>query len=345
MVIKRKTSPSSSWSFREHGVSQSFLGCFLKCREEARLRFQEMWTPKNPAEALEFGSACHHALSRMYLQKAAPTAKQIQGWIKEYEAIWKSTFPTAGAALIADKERYFGKAELLLEAYTRCWAGDWGGKPVLLTGKLARPKRWLELERPFMVPYKLKDGTQTFLRGCFDGVFEDEKGGIWLFETKTKGWVDPEGIQAMLPADLQVLFYLSVMRILWPANKVRGVLYNVLRVPGQRFNKGEPLKEYLERVREDLKPSRFDHYFVRIPMEITTQETASFQQDTLQPMLTDVAAWVEGKAPHYHNPTALDGRWGRSDFFDAIVNDDFSGLYRRKLVFPELDTKEVRTCV
>ncbi len=57
--------PRSLWQLSKHGVSQSFIGKFLACREHARLSFCEGWTSKLPSKPREFGSCGHWILKQI----------------------------------------------------------------------------------------------------------------------------------------------------------------------------------------------------------------------------------------------------------------------------------------
>jgi hypothetical protein len=101
---------------------------------------------------------------------------------------------------------------------------------------------WIGVEQEFDVPYVLKDGRKTRLRGKMDGLYK--KNGIWLFETKSKSRIDEGTIVDALPLDFQNKFYLSVARKL---HKIQpsGVKYNIIRRTQMEQRKNETAKKFL----------------------------------------------------------------------------------------------------
>lgn len=287
---------------------------------------------------MEFGTCVHWLLEQVYRRfPKAPSAADIKDLVKEYELLWKKLNPNPWSTQLKQQEKVYGFAEAVLPAYFVKWGGDFAGGKSVGVRHIIRPERWDELENQFAIPYKYPDGKTTVVRGKRDAGFLARK-ARWLLETKTKSRIDEEGIQDTLPTDLQVMLYLWAMaeESGWKSVPA-GVLYNIIRTPGQRILKNEPLHVFLQRVAKEVNnPKKFDHYFIRFELNVTKAELQDWKTNVLDPMMLDVRAWVEGTAPHYPNPDALITKYGRSDMFELVTKGSSTTVFRRKHAFNEL---------
>jgi uncharacterized protein YgiB involved in biofilm formation len=55
---------------------------------------------------------------------------------------------------------------------------------------------------------------------------------------------------------------------------------------------------------------------------------------------TDFLAWFYGEAPHYHNDSYCENKYGQCEFLRICSAKDYSGHYKRARMFSEL-TDEV----
>lgn len=330
------------WEYERDGITQSFLKSFQLCREQTRLRYIEGWTSRTQTLPLEFGNAFQWVLCEVYRvkgRKKIPSTKSLGLIVEAYDVQWVSENPKTTTAQRELHERVLGLVAAVLPVYVKTFDGDWTGVYTLLENAPEPPVAWHGLEHNFSVVGP--DGIPR--RGSFDGVFEDRKGRLWLFETKTKGQIDEDLIFSILEFDFQVWFYLSALR-LESGRTPAGVVYNVVRRPGQRILKDEPLEKYLYRVRADVvKPDRQDHYFKRWALPITSTQLTRWDRYVLDPLLREVKTWSKSlttqRPRHWMNAEALTTAYGRSDLFDAIVANDYSALYQRDTVFKELSEK------
>jgi hypothetical protein len=324
------------WDFWEDGCTQSLIRVWAQCMEQARLKYVEGWSRRGNSLPLEFGSCVHWVLSQISgTAKKPPGKRKILNTLDAYEKLWKEQAGIRTQKSDVDFERVLGLAQALLPRYVERWAGDWTGKYKPSNPTVA-PKKWLQLEGRFKVPFVLDDGAQTYLQGMFDGVFEDKKGRLWLFETKTKSVIEREIIEDTLQFDIQVLLYLWALKQVYKRTP-HGVLYNVIRRPGLRQGKQEKLNDFFERCRMDVEdPKRTDHYFIRWELEVEESEIDAFEHDYLRPILGQMRRWWDGSGPHFMNPDALMCKYGKADMYEPIVHGNFRSLKKRKVVFPEL---------
>jgi len=278
----------------------------------------------------------HYCLERAYDGGRSLNLAAIQVVLRDYHALWRKEMVRPTSQQEVDQELTYGLVAATLPRYFIVRGDDFIPQKKVTRGQLVRPVEWLKLEQQFNVPFLLPDGRTIRLRGKFDGSFRCHRQKLWLFETKTKSRIDEEGLQDCLPLDIQVMLYLLAQQIIY-GEQPEGVLYNVIRRPGQRRRVKEPLVEFFRRVADDVNdPKRTDHYFLRWEMAITRHEIEDWVGRTLVPMLTEVCDWFEGKAPHYMNEEALITKYGRSPLYDAVLKGDFSRCFRRVVAFNEL---------
>lgn len=341
----RGTQPSL-WKFWEHGVTSSFLNAFLTCREQSRLSYVEGYKSRHVPLAFEFGTCCHWVLEQAYGEgfvqlKKAPAKGWVEQTIKAYELKWLTETTAPSSAQLKQQELVYGLAEAILPTYFTRWAGDFTGKYSPANPTVA-PARWDSLEIVFCHEYEYPDGRKTFLRGRRDGVFIDKKGEIWVFDTKCRSVINHEDACETLPVDIQQMFYLYVTYLERKKAKLTpvfpsGTVMNIVRRPGHRRGAAEQFQDFLQRVAKDVaNPRKYDHNLVRYQMRVMKDELLLWKEKTLDPLMMDVRMWWEGTAPHYMNPNALISKYGRCELFQPIVNEDFSGCYRRDFAFSEL---------
>jgi len=339
-VVKRKVKVAKEantplWTLERNGVTQSFLHSFLKCREQTRLAYVEGLTSHKPSKPKEQGSCGHWVLSKLYNRPGVARGTDVEVYLKEYHRLWLSLVQRPTQAQLTIQEETYAIIGALLRAYLLRYGGDWNGKYKQRLSTVT-PLKWQYLETAFKREYVYPDGLAVPLQGVFDGVFTAKTNPErpWLFETKFKARIDEEGIEDMLPLDLQVMLYLYALSMIY-GKQPMGVLYNVIRRPALHQKKGEPLKEYADRVFEDAA-ARPDHYFIRWDMKITKAEIEAWKVGTLDPLMADVRNWAEG-GPHYLNSEALITKYGRCDLYEYIVRGSRSLYYRRASAFNELE--------
>ena len=333
----------SLWNFWEHGVTSSFLSSFLSCREQTRLSYVEGLTSRHTPLAFEFGTCCHWVLEQAYSRLQVmpvypqPGAEMVKGWIKQYEKKWLKDTPDPIMRQLEQQELVYGLAEAVLPSYFNRWAGDFNGGTYVYGNTSTAPKKWVNLEEVFNIPYTFSDGRVCPRRGRRDGVFRDRRGKLWVFDTKCRSIINHEDALDTLPSDLQQMFYSDCTETQYGETPA-GVIMNIIRRPGQRRGKDESLKAFCERVRKEVEnPKNFDHYFVRYELVLDKNDLDEWRQKMLNPLMDDVRAWWEGRAPHYMNPNALISKYGRCPLFLPIVKNDTSMCFRRKKCFSELD--------
>jgi len=323
--------PNNKWDPYRDGISQSALSLFRSCKEQFRLAYVEGWASNNTSLPLEYGSCFHWILSEIYGLSHAPSPEERDHFLDRYKELWNREHPIVSSKQTEMQELVYAVVEVVLDVYTRVFEGDWTGKYRGIDVTTVTPVKWVGLEKEFLVPIKFSANYSAIpIKGIFDGVFEDKYGSIWLFETKTKSYIDEEFISDTLHLNLQTMLYLTALEKIYDKTPA-GVLYNVCRRPGQRLLKEDTLTDYVGRVRKDVSNAkRYEHYFKRYEMRLTKGELADWKRKTLRPLLKEVAMWWDGKVPHYLNDDALSTKYGRADLYDLIVHGDTRNYIEKK---------------
>jgi hypothetical protein len=306
------------YSFAQHGLTSSFLNEFLACKKRAELSYLQGWTSVSFSNPIVFGSLFHECLDRVYSSfklgiklEAINIKNTIENVLHTYklkENIWT---PEKEENHILNE----GYLKILLPAYLKKYA------------KRDQMYKWALIEEQFNNVYQ---GVR--LRGKFDRVAVNKSGETWLFETKTKGRIDPE-IQTRLSFDPQVMIYLLNYELQYKIKPV-GFIYDIICRPALRKGKSETLKHFMDRVKGDVD----DSYFFRIQQRLDEKEYTEWKRE-FNLMLQDFKVWIHEKKSHYRNPAACETRFGNCKFLKVCGGNDFIGLEKRKEVMPELVEK------
>lgn len=335
---KPKVKMGPIWDYTK-GLTQSALTTWLSCREQFSLQYLDGWTPRSFSAPLEFGSMIHFML-QAHTGSSSPE-KIARDVTKSYEATRSKTLDQGS---YQDLQKALTSAQALFPLYAEYYAKD--------DAKLS----WVEREHVFKVPHKFSIGKscehgdhdyqKIDLCGMRDGDYRNPKGGLGLFETKTKSTIDDLAIQSGLRADLQTMMYLHSMRIEYKEEPVE-ILYNVIRRPGLVLGKNESLQEYGLRIASDIK-KRPEWYFRRYEVTVLPGDVDTFIKTTLDPVLRCFLQWwesieenpTEGRwlSPyHYRSLPALMTRFGKAPLYDLMILGRTAGYFRRSSPFPELE--------
>lgn len=319
-----------AYSLEKDGVTQSMLRDFLGCRK--RLLYKLMgYRSLTPRSTPRFGSMTHYALSKMYeAMRAGETNKTKLGKIvtKELEKYVNREAKSASSALLIQEiEGQSVLVAMILEEYLGFWY------------ERDCKKKWTSLERVFDVDFR---GFR--LRGRWDGGYElDTRSGeeVWLLETKTKSKVSEDSLELSLALDFQSQFYLTAAGLILPKpERLKGVLYNIIRNPNLYRRVNENDQDYAERVREDIQ-KRPAHYFKRFELTYSDKQLRLFQQE-LEYKLQEYEMWLDMKLKTYGNENSCDVFW-KCEFLNMCASGGSEvGYDTKRVLFEELvDIEEV----
>jgi hypothetical protein len=332
---KAKRKPT--WDLYRDGISYSLLCKFRNCRERFRVATVEGLRPSDRKDAMDFGTIFHKALE--YTAQNKTTSQVITQLLKFYK---KSSMDPM----------LVKQACILVPHYNKYYSTE--------------KHNYVAQEEVFDVPYKsTTTGRIIRLRGRRDEMFERKK-ALWLQENKTKTTIDENKIIATLPFDLQTMLYAYSMTHDYPGRKIGGILYNVIRRPGQKQKQKESDNEFLQRINSEiaadvdnsLANNEMSHYFKRYEIELGPSDISNFYHRTLVPMIESVVVWWEsiksdpfnpwvdeqGKPnPHHfqtpfgiYDPMTL----GVGDYFDYVTSGSKLGLEQIETCFPELQGEQ-----
>lgn len=325
--LPKKEKNIESYDPRIHGVRQSHISMWQACQEQARLGIILGYRHVIPGLPLVFGSLSHGYLKGLYRhirddEFTIESVKSSHGeWLDASEKEFLEENPNPSTAVRDSMELSLAILHRQLKEYVKYWYEEDTSEDIV----------WKMVEEKFQVPIEMKDGSIVPLIGTFDGSYTKNK-NLWLFETKNKSrWSQDLG--TMLPLDLQVGIYVTALRQLY--NKVpTGVRYNLLRRPGERRKQTESLKDFSDRILDNIcrDPS---HYFERIDITFEKSELDQHVNRTISLVEGFYEWWKIHKASGLFekdlmwNSYHCENKYGTCQFLGLCANGNTNGLIRQ----------------
>ncbi len=276
----------------EDGVTYSILSKFDVCPHRFHIGQVQGWKPKKISLPLEFGNI-FHMMDEAYGKKVP--LELVLSIPTRYVEL-KTETSNADIDTIKELSYMAAACKVTFEHYKAYWEQN-PCFEIKDRWYYEKDFHWIGKEVDFDVKYTMPNGRVIRLRGKRDGEFNVTRkiAGNWLFETKTKGTIDEDGITRGLHKDLQTGIYMTSQQIergVYP----KGVLYNVIRRTGMKPRtggksaKGESPLEFAARLEEDIK-KRPQYYFMRWVRRIDEHELKGFQERQLNPALFRLTTW------------------------------------------------------
>ena len=299
----QKTKPRVDplWTL-DDGITYSMISKFMNCRQRFHMSNVQGWKPKGINIPLEFGNMFHLMAEA---QDMGISMDQMGIIVRNYIEPRLSD-PSMDADKIKNLSMMAAICVVTFVEYVKFWDShysfemDKGQKQISV---MESEFEWLGKETAFDHPYMLPDGTKLRLKGKQDGKFivrKLAKMGKWLFETKTKGDIDVDGITKGLHKDMQTGLYLTAMELEY-GQLPAGVVYNCIRRTRLKPRVKDTPKSFAERVQEDIQ-KRPKFYFHRWTRQINEQELRDFQKYSLNPALFQVVQWWKSIKGNPMNP-------------------------------------------
>lgn len=335
--------PYNGWTPMKDGVSQSLLQKFRCDKERFRLHAIEMLREVDRKEAMEYGTIFHKLIEL----GASLGNKYTRDKLMQLMSKYLKTRHTAPESVLLCKVaiaqyHLYREWEATREKYKYI-----DQEPVFCENFTLPPVTFHPNEDMMI---RIPSGVTIPLRGRIDEVIE--KNGMWIQENKTKSRINISQIQDTIHANIQVMFY-AVCSELKYGRPCKGVIYNVIRKPGEKQHQKESEKDYVQRIVDRIKEDP-NYYFYRLKHEFQPGQVEKWKREELIPLLYDVYLWWRSieKNPHNPwvdengNPNPFHGRksfgiydsmsQGKGDFYDYIVYGRKTGLTKVEELFPEL---------
>ena len=279
----------ADYSLFKQGITQSLLSTWQRC-SIAFLISLNRWIDPNKGKRTGFGSLFHQMLDNLYTYYArtgkTPKSKLIKRWIEEYA---EREEEKKGRSTLSGKEEEEIERDklvtlILLEEYINFYPKDF------------KKKKFDEIEKSFEVKFH-----GYVLRGKIDARYwlSDER---WLMEHKTKSRFNWPELILKLSFDLQNLFYILADEI-ENNHKVQGVLYNVVRNPGDAWRKKyTSIYDYGRVLRAKIKKNP-EHYFLRKEIIYSEEDKRNFRKNLLN-KLRAINKLLKGETPLYPNESS-----------------------------------------
>lgn len=334
-----KSLPYRGWTPMKDGVSQSLLQKFRVDKDRAHKHIVLGLRQTDRKEAMEFGTIFHKLIELGARMGNSYTKHKL---IKEFTDYIKRKFPSADSMLLA-------RVAIAQYHVYREWEADkprykYIDQEPVFNEKFKLPA--LHFEPNEEIRIRIPSGIEIPLRGRIDEVIDNC--GMWIQENKTKTRIDISHIQDTLHANIQVMFY-AVCSELKYGKPCKGVIYNVIRKPGQRQKQKESDTAYIERIVAEVQNDK-SYYFYRLSHEFQQGQVKRWIKEELLPLLYEVYLWWKSIERNPTNPW-LDGNpfhgrksfgiydpmvLGKGDFYNLIVYGRKQGLVKVDELFPEL---------
>jgi hypothetical protein len=303
-----------NWDLWKKGVSWSFLDRFLRNRMECYLMYEERWTPKLVPHFIEFGQAFHHIMERGYrMYKGPPTIECCQKMGSGYVIRLMEQSKLLNRVAVQEQAEL---AATVAYRYFKNYKDDFKGT-------------WRKLEERFSYPYKYPDGKVAPINGVVDATTV-LKNKTWVLDTKTRSELSIEETLDEFPFNFQVNLYM--LRYMEENGKPpAGAILNCVKRPGQRMTQkldGNSRSAFLARISSEIAEDP-DKYFQRPFYPVDKDAILHWKETQLDPIMREVRLWYEGVLPTFTNPCGLYVKRRRTDYFDAMVEGDFTMLYRK----------------
>lgn len=327
MALRRR----AGYSPYRDGITQSVLGKLMGCPVRAGWYLRGFSGRRFPA-ATTWGNITHDALELLSTHTEQPNEWLVRELVERLAHELMDAQATFWRP--ADVTNFHAMVPALIVTIQE-YIAHWWDTDAEYT--------WEELEGEFDNGYTMAGGKYAGrtvrLKGKRDGVLLDKLGKRWLFETKTRGEVNPGNLVMTLQRDLQVNWYLFAL--LLEETPAVGVVYNVVKRTRLRLKKTESVGEYEARVRVQLR-EKPDEFFVRYRVTLPRLLLSAFGIAVEENIIPELLDWYHGGMNgHVFGRPCVD-KYGPCEYIAACHDDDRSELKKRNTVFPELSAPHVQ---
>jgi hypothetical protein len=341
-----KKLPYKGWRL-EHGVSQSLLQKFVICKDRYHKKAVLGLKPTDRKEAMEYGTIFHKLIEEG--AKMQKYSRLIMTQImNEYMQSKKLNSPESLLLCKIAIEQYdkYKQWEANKPKYHYIAQEPVFAEPFVVPATRFNPCPEISINIPRI---------EVLLRGRIDEVIEIN-GELWLQENKTKSRIDLAVLQDTIPENIQVMFYAVAASIKY-GRPVKGVIYNVIRKPGQRQRQKESDADFLKRIASEIEDQP-SYYFYRLAYQFTPGAIEKWEREELIPLLYSLYIWwksieknptkpwmdEEGNVNPFHGRRSF-GIYdpmsnGKGEYFDLLIYGRMDGLIVDHEMFTELKDEE-----
>lgn len=309
-------------------ISYSQITCYKRCKKKWYFRYVKNLQPIYTPRPLTVGKLVHAGMENYYSGKdwKAGMLQLHEENLNEIKNA-KSLYEEEMAEYLREEEERYVDSVGIMERFVEHDKKD----PLL-------PEGWkvVALEEEFEVSV---DGARDYLYGFIDMIVEDPYGGIWGVEHKTgEQFFNVE----QLSLSEQTTLYIGVMKAKFGADKVKGMIYNLLRtkkpsVPKTTKNgmsraaidtTWEIYEEEL--LKNNLDPADYEDMKAKLENTKFFDRTYTYRTNTeINNFFSEVAIVMEEISYQreemcYRTPTK-DCSWDCKDFNELCIMD-FKGL-------------------
>lgn len=334
--------PYKGWNLLKHGVSQSLLQKFTVCRDRYHKATVLGLKSTDRKEAMEYGTIFHKLIEVGAEMGDKYTRIKMVRYMQGYMAKHFNNEQSLLLAKIAIAQYHVYKEwEKDLPRYKYIDQEPVFAEKIKLPPTSFNPCPEISINIP---------EVELTLRGRIDEVIELPS-GLWIQENKTKSRIDIATISDTIPENIQVMFYATAASLHY-GRPIKGIIYNIIRKPGQRQRQKESDELFVERIADEIRKQP-NYYFYRLPYEFGPGALEKWKREELLPLLYQVYIWWKSIEKNPTNPWEDEGNinpfhgrksfgiydpmsQGKGEFFDLIVHGRTNDLVVDFEMFPEL---------
>lgn len=319
------------YSLFEQGLTQSLSMSYKKCKRCFLYKINK-WSSHVESYTTSFGSLVHYLLDKLYSGKF--NIKKLKGiylrrilktLIKNYE---KENAHDLVGINKQDWENEKAIAQVMMEIYCEVYRLDF------------IKKKFIDVEKEITFDLMTEFG-KVILRMKMDGRYTNKLKEKINLEHKTAGRINELNLMKRLSYDFQNLFYMfgSTAHYKEGTDKIS---YNVIRKPQIRQKKTESLKEFMNRLSEDVA-LRPEFYFMRFEIPYTEQDLFNFRmefQHLTECIHKDIEAAKKYQAASevfFKNEYCCEFPYP-CKFIDACSTGTMAGYKKKDKLFSELES-------
>ena len=273
------------------GISQSQICSFLQCKQKWLYYVNGLQSDSRGEGATTFGDICHFYLSTYY-----DNTGDMSVAIEKFKLETLATCTGDPQAV----ENDFTLADIVMNGYFKHYASEAD------TLKVRESEKYEKVTITEQMGNKKKLSTasvvlSTKLDMAFSYRYTPKD--VWIMEHKTKGRIDEDGISLQLAFDIQTRMYaLAKQRQIdrsKTGEKVKGVVYNIIRKPQIRQKQTETVEEFYTRLTADME-TRPEFYFMRFNIAMTPKDLKDVEAELLK-IVGEMIRTQDGGLPVYKN--------------------------------------------
>ena len=220
-------------------LSYSQIATFLDCRRKYFLKYKKNLISKIMNPNFIFGNAIHEGVQFLYKKKSNYLKLTLKNFENEKIKARKNLIVSA------ENEQKLIEQESVIRGLLPSYQEHY---KIFL-------KDTTHLKNEYEGTYKISDNIKIFIK--LDNLVKIKK-GLYIHELKTTKVLNTDYVKNVRN-DLQTNIYFYIYNIIESKNKVKGILYDIIKKPGIRLKQNESEVQFLNRLLDYYKDGQSFH--------------------------------------------------------------------------------------